>query len=116
MRTPSFARDQVTILSPAWVNDRGTLYPDWDNATETAANRCLVTPLQGDELVAAGGANRTGVEMLWKLFLPPGVSITAQDRVRFRGVDYEVHGEPMRWPSPSRALDHTEVYLKRWEG
>lgn len=116
MRVPSFARHTVTILTPGEYNDHGVTRPDWDNVTEVVVPRCLLVPLQGDELIAAGGSNRSGVEMLWKLHLPPGTQITAQDRVRFRGSDYEVHGHPMQWDSPSGALDHVAVYLKRWEG
>lgn len=36
-------------------------------------------------------------ESHWRLFLPAGTDITAQDRWRFDGVDYEVDGDVKHW-------------------
>ncbi|HLT10774.1 MAG TPA: hypothetical protein VK028_08200 [Micromonosporaceae bacterium] len=53
-----------------------------------------------------------------RVFLPPGVDVLASDRLRLPGGgrDYEIIGEPLRWPSPTGGLDHVELIVKRWEG
>ena len=40
---------------------------------------------------------RNAVTSGWTLYLPPGDPITRLNRVRVRGVDYPVQGEPADW-------------------
>ncbi|WP_333745852.1 hypothetical protein [Streptomyces sp. IBSBF 2950] len=56
--------------------------------------------------------DRTQVVTRWRLAGPPAMGLTALSRVRFRGVLYEVDGEPGEHGSFAGLLDHTEALLK----
>lgn len=51
----------------------------------------------------------------WNLFLPPGADMTAKDRWRFNGVDYEVDGEVQPWRRGGRE-HHVEARVIRVSG
>jgi hypothetical protein len=51
----------------------------------------------------------------WNLFLPPGADMSAKDRWRFNGDDYEVDGEIQRWRIRGRE-HHAEARLLRVGG
>lgn len=117
MSLPRWWRDTITIISPAWVNERGTERPDWGNAAETVVHRCHVQPLAGSESFDTGEAGRrTAVITRWKAFLPPGVALSAHDRVGHQGETYELDGPPRLWPSATGRLTHIEAILQQVEG
>lgn len=109
---PSFAMQTVTILTAATVADHGAQVADWSTPTETVESGWLLQPLTSTEVME----NRNAVQAQWRGHGPADSSVTATSRVRFNGQDFEVVGEPLRWPSPTGALAHTEVLLSRWEG
>lgn len=51
----------------------------------------------------------------WNLFLPAGADMTAKDRWRFKGDDYEVDGHVQSWRKGGRE-HHVEARLIRVEG
>lgn len=112
----------VTVLKPAWVAERGNQIPDWDYATKATVTGCRLQPAQGDEVHFSGssstdgGTARDAVITRFKLFGPPGMDVSALDRVTFRGRTFEVEGPPQHWPSPTGLLVHTELYLRVVEG
>lgn len=88
----------VTVLTAGTSTDpySNTDVEDWTTPTE----REVVTvvppePRPSDEPVADA---RNAVISGWTLYLPPGDPITRTDRVRVRGEDYPVQGQPADWP------------------
>lgn len=110
--TISFKNQTVTVIRPAWVNERGTLIPDWGNVTEHTVTGCRVQPAAGDEVHGL----RDAVINRWNLYAPPAADIEATDRVRYAGIVYDVEGEIRRWPSPTGFLANTQATLQRVEG
>jgi hypothetical protein len=110
---PSFATQSITVRRAALVDDHGTDVRDWSGSlAEHTIAGCSVQPLTAQEILA----NRDAVQVQWRVYAPAGADVEATDHVAFGGHEYEVVGEPLRWPSPTGGLDHVELLLSRWEG
>ncbi|WP_263170679.1 hypothetical protein [Streptomyces sp. SCSIO ZS0520] len=100
-------RDTVTVIDRVKTgeDDRGhDVYED----VEREVPHCNMQPVTSTE----ANDNRTQVVTRWRLAGPPAMGLTALSRVRFRGVLYEVDGEPGAYGSFAGVLDHTEAFLK----
>lgn len=100
-------RDTVTVVDRVLVgeDDRGhDVYED----RERDVPDCNMQPVSSAEQ----NDNRTQVVTRWRLAGPSGMGLTALSRVRFRGVLYEVDGDPGEYGSFGGLLDHTEAFLK----
>ena len=89
---------------------------DW---TEATLNK-LDLPCEMQPETATTTSNEDVVQQQrtlthWRLFLPAGADITAKDRWRFAGVDYEVDGEVASWRLRGTE-HHVEVRLQRVSG
>ena len=91
------AGEVVTVLSAGTTVDAYSraASPDWTHAT----TRDVLTlappePRPSDEPVEDA---RNAVVSGWTLYLPIGSGVRPYDRVRVRGVDYPVQGEPATW-------------------
>ena len=51
-------------------------------------------PLQGQEILQ----DRDATVSRWMLYAPLSADITSTDRIRHRGVDYDVDGSVQDWP------------------
>jgi hypothetical protein len=113
----SFKTEAITVIRPAWHTERGTPVPDWANATEHEVTGCRLQPASSERVLftAAGQARDAAVSTL-RLFAPADADLDVRDRVRYRGVVYDLTGPPARWPSPTGALAHLEAELRRTEG
>lgn len=60
--------------------------------------------------------DRDTVTADWAWFVPPGTDIRPTDHVRFRGLLYEVDGEPQPWDDEAGRPHHIEVQLRRVTG
>lgn len=113
MTLPSWASDTVEVIEPAWVDERGTATPDYDNPTSTTpVPGCDVQPGASGEDLAA----RQGVTIRHTVYAPPGTAVNALSAVRYEGTVYAIDGEPMRWKSPTGAVSHVLIYLIDWKG
>jgi hypothetical protein len=72
---------------------------------------CEMQPVSSDEDVVQQERTTT----TWRLFLAAGADMTAKDRWRFHGVDYEVDGEIEPWRMGGRE-HHLEARLIRVAG
>lgn len=118
-----FYEQRVSIVEPARVaGDYGGGAWTWDpaaGAVETEVPFGVeVQPRTTGETLEDGTRVRTVIGM--RLQTPPGkdLVIPARAAVRFLGKNYDVVGEPARWPSsdyPS-GVDHVEVDLELKEG
>jgi hypothetical protein len=106
----SFHTDSVEVLQAVVVTDRyGNDTLDWSSPTVTVVPRCRVQPIPSAELLDR-------LSRRWVLYAPPDTALVSANRVRWRGVTYDVAGEVRRWSSPSGALAHIEADLTRVEG
>jgi len=90
--------ETVTIVSAGTVDDpySGEPVQDWSNPT----TRDVMTiappePRPSDEPIQDA---RNAVVSGWTLYLPAGSGVTAYDRVRVRGEEFPVQGQPAAWP------------------
>lgn len=109
----SFATQEIEILRPLLVSDNGAMVAH-PTLTEPArrVRGCDVQPGATAEVLEHADA----ALVRWTVQAPGlTVDVESGDRVRYRGVVYAIEGEPGRWPSPTGALAHTTIALKRWK-
>lgn len=71
---------------------------DWSDPVITPYPGCAVVPRVSDELLRQGMAP---LVIGWTVFSPhEDTDVTRHDRIRIRGEDWEVDGEPVLWSSP----------------
>lgn len=105
----------VVVLRAPLVDDYGVQRPDWSGELERGVlEGCVWVPVSSGEVVAGREALSGDVRLL----APAGADVTGHDHIEAPdgGRDYEVIGEPLRLASPTGALDHVELLLRRWEG
>ena len=109
------ALETVTVITPGTSTDRyGNPVEDWTNVTERDEGCLIGSPASGEPLMDA----RAPLDSDLTLIFPgrdPGILHT--DRVRARGVVYEVNGRPFvqMWGSKP-GIAGTTVGLKVREG
>lgn len=108
----SFANDIIGILTATTATDHGNTILDWTNPTAVTQDGCRVQPVPGAEQLLG----RDEVVSRWRLLAPADAPLTAANRVRWAGVDYEVDGQVQAQPSPTGYLAHIEALLKRVDG
>lgn len=90
--------ETIQVLSAGPRTDpysQETVYDDWDNPTPVdVVTLAPPEPRPSSEPVQDA---RNAVVKGWTLYLPAGTAITSSNRVRVRGVDYPVQGEPADW-------------------
>jgi hypothetical protein len=74
------------------VGSYGAEVPDW-TAPATVELACEFQPLTVQEDLV----QQQRTESQWKVFLYADADVVATDRIRFRGIDYEIDGQPKRW-------------------
>lgn len=90
--------ETVVRLRPTAGTDRyGNPEPDWGDADAADIDGCVLAPRLDPEDRDQG---RQGVVIGWTVYAPHGGDILATDRLRIRGDDHEVDGEPGDWRSP----------------
>lgn len=91
--------EDITVLTAGAITDPYSSQPEesWDEDDITTRTVTTIAPLEprpSDEPVQDA---RNAVTSGWTLYLPSGDPITRLNRVRVRGVDYPVQGEPADW-------------------
>ena len=109
----SFAKNTVTRIRAGTITERGTEYPDWDNTDDIDIPNCCLT-WRSTAMSQEGRV--LGIEDTRVLFAPLDADIQKGDRIKYRGKTYEIDGDPRDWESPTGAIDHYEITLKRSEG
>ena len=123
-----FDRTVWIVRAPAAERDpMGNRRPDWTRATRTPWRYVNVQPAAdvstSAERTDTTGRPRTQLTNSWKVFGAPGsgdIDITALDRLAFAhaGPDYEIQGQPSRWPDPlyPGVTHHVEVLVQEIAG
>lgn len=109
---PSFCKDTVTRIRPATRESRGSVIPDWTNATEKDIEGCSMQPAS-TSLTQDGRV--LGLLDEYTLFTPPDADIQAGDRIKYNGQVYQIDGDVRIQPAALR-LDHIEIRLRRFSG
>lgn len=89
--------ETVTVLTAGTTTDpySNADAEDWDNPTERDVTTVAPPePRPSDEPTQDA---RNAVTSGWTLYLPPGDPISSANRVRVRGEDYPVQGQPADW-------------------
>lgn len=107
---PRLGGHTVEVIDPPARDGHGDPLPG--DPAEAQVSGCSMQPGAGTEDLDGGDTVSTS----WDLFLPPGVTITAQHQVRFRGQLYEVDGAPQPWDDDRGRPHHVEVRLRRVTG
>jgi hypothetical protein len=106
----SYHHETIDVLSAAGQRDRyGNAPLNWNQATTTTVDNCRLIPVPSAEI-------QERLTRRWVLYAPLDTALVTKNRVRWRGVVYEVTGDVRRWDSPSGRLAHLEADLERVEG
>lgn len=110
---PSFVRQSITIVRPTFIDERGSLVPDWDNPEKTIeVDGCSVQPATTS---LSQDGRVLGISDGWTAYLPEETDVQAEDHIVWDGNTYEINGEPRKWIGPMRT-SHIQLDLIRWEG
>lgn len=111
--------DTVEVLTAATTTDpyTGDAAEDWSQDPTIVPVSGEVQPLSSVEAVLTAQT----VVSRWRAYLEPmaqdgtPVVVTAQNRIRYDGTDYEIDGKPDVW-KVGGSVDHYELLLKLVEG
>lgn len=110
---PSWANDTVTRIRPGQIDRRGSIEPDWSNATEKEITGCSVQP-GGTSLSQDGRV--LAISDGYTCYMPPGSDVIAGDKIRYNGQEFQIIGEPRPWASPTGRVSSLQAQLQRWSG
>ena len=110
---PSFCKDSVIRIRPGTKDSRGSLIPDWDNATRAKVKGCSMQPASTS---LSEDGRVLGISSTYTLFAPPDADIKDGDHIEFKDRVYEIDGEVQFQPSATGRLDHLHITLKRYQG
>lgn len=107
--------ETVQVLSSSSTTDAyNNTVEDWATPTETAVADVAVEPRPSTE---DNRDARNAVTSGFTLYMPAGSVVTAKNRIRVRGDDYAVDGEPAEWRNPFTGWEPgLVVQTKRMEG
>lgn len=90
--------EKIVVLTAGLEEDpySGEFVASWEWAPEEREVVTLVPPEPRPSQEPVQEA-RNALVSGWTLYLPAGDPITAENRVRVRGVDYPVQGQPADW-------------------
>ncbi len=88
-------RLRATPIEDPYSDDETEL--DWEFPSELDIDHCAVAAGGSTEPVVTA---REAVDSDFDVYMPAGVDVTAQDRLRIRGLVCEVAGRPFTWSSP----------------
>lgn len=107
--------ETVQVLSSSSTTDAyNNTVEDWTTPTETPVEDVGVEPRPSTE---DNRDARNAVTSGFTLYMPAGSVVTAKNRIRVRGDDYAVDGEPAEWRNPFTGWEPgLVVQTKRMEG
>lgn len=109
----SIWKDEVTIVRPGVITERGSEILDWSNATRTIVKGCSMQPAA---TALSTDGRVLGVSDGYTCYMPISAPVLAGDRIEFNGKQYTIAGEVRSWPSVSGRLDHYILNLEAYNG
>ena len=113
MTLPSWFRQSVTRLRPGTKTVRGSVVPDWGNATSVVISWCSVQP---SATTLSQDGRVLGISESMTLYMPSDADVQEGDRIIFDSKEFVVSGMTKSWASPTGRLDNKQATLERWEG
>lgn len=113
MAIPSWCSQTVTRIRPGTKESRGSVIPDWENASELVITRCSVQP---SSTGLSQDGRVLGINEGYTVYLQPGTDVLAGDRIEFDGDIYTISGEPKPWVSATGRASHIQLSIERWDG
>ena len=107
-----FWHTTIVRIRPDEKEIRGSVVPDWDNATRLEIGECLVQP-SSTSLSQDGRIQ--GITDGLTVCCPVDSDIIAGDRIEYQGALYTITGDPMKWLGVGK-LEHMKLNLQRWSG
>lgn len=105
--TASIVRERAQLVDDGHGNEEF----DWSGDLDRLPiDGCSVQP----GVTAEDAQHRDAALIAFTVWAPAGIDVESTDRVSLSGTPFEIDGEPERWETG--ILDHTKLYLKRWEG
>lgn len=107
--------ETVTRLRATTSTDRyNNAEPDWSAPAELDIDGCAVAPRDAEE---DRGDGREAVIIGFNVYAPAGTSVLATDRLRVRGEEHIVEGDPGVWVNPWGDVEEgVEIRTRRVEG
>lgn len=104
----------VRVRPRQTMNARNNIEYDYDNgaARDEILGRRVVEP--GASADDFGDRDLTRIEWTVRIFGHP--DIDRRDAIELDGVRYAIDGQPLKFTSPSRRLNHLVIALTKWEG
>lgn len=104
--------ETVTVLPALTYDSNGD--PVEGSDAEYNIDGCAVAP---GPSVSTDQRGRDGVVVVFSVYAPPGTRIGRRSRVRCRGEEFYIEGEPAVWTQAYSAIERgVVVELKRGEG
>ena len=100
----------ITVVRPPKPGPNGDPLPG--TGTSTDIDGCSVQPRTSTEATDGRDTIITGKIA----YVPAGADIAATDKIKFKGVTYEVDGDLGDWDDLAAEPDHIEVLLRRVTG
>lgn len=94
------------------MESRGSIIPDWSQATEKDIGGCSMQPATTS---LSQDGRVLGLLDEYTLYAPAEADIQAGDRIRYNGQIYQIDGDVRIQPAALR-LDHLEIRLRRHTG
>lgn len=119
---PSFATETIKFFYPRTLTARGTteLVYQTDDDNSITVSGCSIQPTTSSEAL---GEPRQQTLMQMTAWIPEAqwARVVAGGDIRrlvaeWRGTQFVVYGDAMRWISPTGSLGHVQIYLRVYEG
>lgn len=112
MAVQSFWRQSITRIRPGAKTERGSVVPDWANASELVIPECSVQP---SSTSLSQDGRILGVQDGLTVYAPVDADVQIGDRIKFGNDVYTINGAPLIWPGVAR-MQHMQLNLQRWQG
>lgn len=109
----AWMNDTVSRVRPSTKTVRGSVIPDWENATTKDITNCSMQPA---ETSLSQDGRVLGISDGFTLYAPMDADIQAGDHITYAGNTYTITGDVRKWSSPTGAMAHLVVNLMRWSG
>lgn len=101
----------VSVVRAPMVSDHGSQVENWSGTlTVTPVEGCSVQPGVGREDLA----HRDAILVAYTVFLPFGTDVTGRNRLRIRGHDHPIIGDPDVWPDNDPEVAHIKAFTSSW--
>lgn len=117
--TKPLGKNTVYIKRAPLVTDSrdNTLYRDWDNATLTPINDCMVEPFPlAEKLNYEDNRDREFSRSAVRIYCPPTTDVVYTDRIVHDGYEWSVLGHPGTWYDFKAKKHHKSVIAQIRQG